>query len=68
MDDHVPSVFLSDVIRWVTGIVRDLAAGVSEYCPKALVAIISNPVNSTVPIAAEIFKRSAFRSLKFASS
>ncbi len=41
----------------VTGIVRDLAAGVAEFCPKALVAIISNPVNSTVPIAAEVFKR-----------
>ena len=39
------------------GIVRDLAAGVAKFCPEALVAIISNPVNSTVPIAAEVFKR-----------
>ena len=41
------------------GIVRDLCAAVAKYCPQAWVAIISNPVNSTVPIAAEVFKRSA---------
>jgi malate/lactate dehydrogenase len=39
------------------GIVRTLCEGVSRYCPRAWVAIISNPVNSTVPIAAEVFKR-----------
>jgi malate dehydrogenase len=26
-------------------------------CPEAAIAIISNPVNSTVPIASEIFKK-----------
>ena len=31
----------------------------AKYCPQAWVTIISNPVNSTVPIAAEVFKRSA---------
>ena len=41
------------------GIVRDLCTGVAKYCPQAWVAIISNPVNSTVPIAAEVFKRYA---------
>jgi len=29
----------------------------AEVCPDAIVAIISNPVNSTVPIAAEIYKK-----------
>lgn len=38
------------------GIIRDLVTGVAKYCPKAFVLIISNPVNSTVPIAAEILK------------
>lgn len=38
------------------GIVRDLIKGVAEACPKAFVLIISNPVNSTVPIAAEVLK------------
>ncbi|WP_457831907.1 lactate/malate family dehydrogenase [Staphylococcus aureus] len=37
--------------------VRDLCAAIAKYCPKAWVAIISNPVNSTVPIAAEVFKK-----------
>ena len=38
------------------GIVRTLCEGVACYCPRAWVALISNPVNSTVPIAAEVFK------------
>lgn len=32
---------------------------IAKYCPDAWVAIISNPVNSTVPIAAEVFKKCA---------
>ena len=39
------------------GIVKTLCEGVAKYCPEAWVAIISNPVNSTVPIAAEVFKK-----------
>ena len=31
--------------------------GCAEYCPEAVLAIISNPVNSTVPIAAEVLKK-----------
>jgi malate dehydrogenase len=38
-------------------IVRDLAKACAEHCPKAMICIISNPVNSTVPIFAEIFKK-----------
>ena len=30
---------------------------IAVHCPKAIVNIISNPVNSTVPIAAEVFKK-----------
>ena len=30
---------------------------ISSACPRAIVNIISNPVNSTVPIAAEVFKQ-----------
>jgi len=36
---------------------RNFADAVSKNCPKALVAIISNPVNSTVPIFAEQMKK-----------
>jgi malate dehydrogenase len=31
--------------------------GCAKFCPDAILAIISNPVNSTVPIAAEILKQ-----------
>lgn len=36
---------------------KGLIEGCAEYCPNAVLAIISNPVNSTVPIAAEILKK-----------
>ena len=39
------------------GIVANLAQAASEVCPDAIIAIISNPVNSTVPIASEIYKK-----------
>jgi len=39
------------------GIVRDLATGIATTAPKAFVLVISNPVNSTVPIVAEVFKK-----------
>merc|ERR1712187_878167 len=38
------------------GIVKTLVNGCAEACPKAAILIISNPVNSTVPIAASILK------------
>lgn len=38
-------------------IVRDLAQACAEHCPKAHLAIIANPVNSTVPICAEVYKK-----------
>ncbi len=41
----------------VTGIVKRLIESCAEFCPDAVLAIISNPVNSTVPIAAEILKK-----------
>lgn len=29
----------------------------AKDCPRAFVCVISNPVNSTVPIVAEVFKK-----------
>lgn len=46
-----------DLFNINAGIVATLCEGIAAACPDAWVAIISNPVNSTVPIAAEIFKR-----------
>lgn len=45
-----------DLFKTNAGIVRDLIVAVAKYCPKAYVLVISNPVNSTVPIAAEVLK------------
>jgi NAD-dependent malate dehydrogenase len=43
--------------RTFVGIVKTLVEGCADYCPDAVLAIISNPVNSTVPIAAEVLKK-----------
>lgn len=43
-----------DLFKINAGIVRDLLKGVAEFCPNAFILIISNPVNSTVPVAAEV--------------
>ena len=51
-----PGMTRDDLFKINAGIVRDLITGVAKYCPKAFILIISNPVNSTVPIAAEILK------------
>lgn len=37
-------------------VIRDLAGAVATSAPKAKVLVITNPVNSTVPIAAEVLK------------
>ncbi|GAA5848561.1 hypothetical protein JCM3766R1_005295 [Sporobolomyces carnicolor] len=52
-----PGMTRDDLFNINAGIVRDLIQGVAEHCPKAFVCIISNPVNSTVPIAAEVLKQ-----------
>jgi malate dehydrogenase len=45
-----------DLFKINAGIVRDLAVAAAKYAPKAMMCIISNPVNSTVPIVTEVFK------------
>ncbi len=46
-----------DLFKTNASIVRDLVVAVAKYCPKAYILVISNPVNSTVPIAAEVLKK-----------
>lgn len=52
-----PGMTRDDLFNINAGIVKALCTAISKYCPHALVNMISNPVNSTVPIAAEIFKK-----------
>ncbi|TGZ80966.1 malate dehydrogenase [Ascodesmis nigricans] len=51
-----PGMTRDDLFQKNAGIVRDLIVGIAKTCPKAFILIISNPVNSTVPIAAEVLK------------
>ncbi|KAK0932770.1 hypothetical protein LTR53_020635, partial [Teratosphaeriaceae sp. CCFEE 6253] len=46
-----------DLFKINAGIVKGLIEGIAETCPEAFILIISNPVNSTVPIAAEVLKK-----------
>ncbi|KAL0332381.1 UNVERIFIED_CONTAM: Malate dehydrogenase, glyoxysomal [Sesamum calycinum] len=52
-----PGMTRDDLFNINAGIVRTLCEGIAKCCPKAIVNLISNPVNSTVPIAAEVFKK-----------
>lgn len=51
-----PGMTRDDLFNTNASIVLDLCKVCAEVAPKALVAIISNPVNSTVPIASEVYK------------
>ncbi|CAN8288870.1 unnamed protein product [Cochlearia groenlandica] len=52
-----PGMTRDDLFNINAGIVKNLCTSIAKYCPHALINMISNPVNSTVPIAAEIFKK-----------
>jgi len=51
-----PGMTRDDLFNTNASIVQTLAEACAEYCPKAFICIISNPVNSTVPIFAEVYK------------
>ncbi|KAL5722822.1 malate dehydrogenase [Ranunculus cassubicifolius] len=52
-----PGMTRDDLFNINAGIVKTLVEAVADNCPDAFIHIISNPVNSTVPIAAEILKQ-----------
>jgi malate dehydrogenase len=45
-----------DLFNTNATIVADLVSACAKNCPRAIIAIIANPVNSTVVIASEILK------------
>merc|ERR1719305_731833 len=51
-----PGMTRDDLFNINAGIVKNLVTGCADACPKACILIISNPVNSTVPIASEVLK------------
>jgi malate dehydrogenase len=52
-----PGMTRDDLFNINAGIVKTLITGVAAACPNACILVISNPVNSTVPIAREILKK-----------
>jgi len=52
-----PGMTRDDLFNTNASIVRDLAAAVARVAPTAHILVISNPVNSTVPIVAATLKK-----------
>jgi len=52
-----PGMTRDDLFKVNAGIVKGLIEGIATQCPDAWIALITNPVNSTVPVAAEILKK-----------
>ncbi|CCK71447.1 malate dehydrogenase MDH1 KNAG_0H00310 [Huiozyma naganishii CBS 8797] len=52
-----PGMTRDDLFNINAGIVLDLAKAAAKSAPDACILVISNPVNSTVPIVSEVFKK-----------
>ncbi|MCE0493430.1 malate dehydrogenase [Vibrio salinus] len=52
-----PGMDRADLFNINAGIIKGLAEKIAVSCPKACVGIITNPVNTTVAIAAEVLKK-----------
>lgn len=52
-----PGMDRSDLFNINAGVVKTLAEAIVANCPNALVGVITNPVNTTVAIAAEVFEK-----------
>lgn len=52
-----PGMDRSDLFNMNAGIIKNLVEACADNCPKACIAIITNPVNTTVAIAAEVLKQ-----------
>ncbi|AWX13339.1 malate dehydrogenase [Mergibacter septicus] len=52
-----PGMDRSDLFKINAGIVKNLIEKVATVCPQACIGIITNPVNTTVAIAAEVLKK-----------
>lgn len=52
-----PGMDRSDLFNMNAGIIKNLVGACADNCPKACIGIITNPVNTTVAIAAEVLKQ-----------
>lgn len=51
-----PGMTRDDLFNTNAGIVKNLCEAAAKTCTNAIIGVITNPVNSTVPIASEVFK------------
>ncbi|MFQ3251131.1 malate dehydrogenase [Glaciecola sp.] len=51
-----PGMDRSDLFNINAGIIKNLVEAIADNCPKACIGVITNPVNTTVAIAAETLK------------
>ncbi|CAI6091908.1 unnamed protein product [Clonostachys chloroleuca] len=52
-----PGMTRDDLFKTNASIIRDLFTEVAKTCPQAICCIVTNPVNSTVPVAAEALRQ-----------
>lgn len=52
-----PGMDRSDLFNVNAGIVKNLVQQIAKTCPQACIGVITNPVNTTVAIAAEVLKK-----------
>ncbi|XP_065055532.1 malate dehydrogenase, mitochondrial-like [Rhopilema esculentum] len=52
-----PGMTRDDLFNTNASIVKNLVEACAKAAPKAILGIITNPVNSTVPIASEVYKK-----------
>lgn len=52
-----PGMARDDLLLVNAGIAMELAKACATYCPQACALVITNPVNSTVPIFSEVYKK-----------
>lgn len=59
-----PGMDRADLLNINIGIARDIVEACAKFCPKAIVGLIVNPVNSVVPAMAELYKQKGLEPTK----
>lgn len=57
-----PGMTRDDLFKTNAGIVKALAEACAKQCPKALVVVVSTPVNSAAPVCAQVFRKAGLYS------
>ncbi|CAI7615662.1 unnamed protein product [Penicillium palitans] len=52
-----PGMTRDDLFRTNASIIRDIFTEIAATCPQAMCCVVTNPVNSTLPVATEVLKK-----------